>query len=244
MPWTRKRDVAELARLVLEDADELLADDLALLLGLGRRRRAGRGTAPAASTWTSGTWKWPPNVSTTCSASFSRSRPWSTKTHVSWSPTALWTSSAATAESTPPESAQSTRSVPTCGADALDLLLDHGGRRPRRAARRRRRRGSSSGPPGRAACARPRGGTGRRRARARRPRTRRSASTRTTATTRAPVGRRVDGVAVAHPDGLLGRRGRGRAPPVRRSSVGLAELGDAVRLDARRRARSAISCMP
>ena len=66
-----------------------------------------------ASTWTSGTWKWPPNVSTTCSASFSRSSPWSTKTHVSWSPTALWTSSAATAESTPPESPQITRSEPT-----------------------------------------------------------------------------------------------------------------------------------
>ena len=66
-----------------------------------------------ACTWTSGTWKWPPNVSTTCSASFSRSSPWSTKTHVSWSPTALCTRSAATAESTPPESAQSTRSEPT-----------------------------------------------------------------------------------------------------------------------------------
>ena len=39
--------------------------------------------------------------------------PWSTKTHVSWSPTALCTRSAATAESTPPESAQSTRSEPT-----------------------------------------------------------------------------------------------------------------------------------
>ena len=48
-------------------------------------------------------------------------------------------------------------------ADPLDLLLDHGGRRPRRAARRRRRRGSSSAPRCRAACARPRGGTGRRR---------------------------------------------------------------------------------
>ena len=67
-----------------------------------------------ACTWTSGTWKRPPNVSTTCSASSLRSRPWSTKTQVSWSPTALWTSSAATALSTPPESAHSTRSRPTC----------------------------------------------------------------------------------------------------------------------------------
>ena len=46
-------------------------------------------------------------------------------------------------------------------------------RRPasRTARRRRRRRGSSSGPPGRAACAPPRDGTGRRRASAPRPRT-------------------------------------------------------------------------
>ena len=104
----------------------------ALLLGVGRRPRAARGSAPAASTWTSGTWKWPSKVSTTCAASSLRSRPWSTKTQVSWSPTALWTSSAATAESTPPESAQMTRSRADLRADALDLLLDHGGGRPRR----------------------------------------------------------------------------------------------------------------
>src|SRR3712207_8203834 len=47
--------------------------------------------------------KCPRNVSATCAASSSRRSPWSTKTHVSWSPTALCTSSAATAESTPPE---------------------------------------------------------------------------------------------------------------------------------------------
>ena len=58
-------------------------------------------------------------------------KPWSTKTHVSWSPTALWTSSAATAESTPPERPQMTRSRADLGADPLDLLLDHGGGRPR-----------------------------------------------------------------------------------------------------------------
>ena len=50
---------------------------------------------------------------------------------MSWSPTALCTSSAATDESTPPERAQSTRCVPDLGADALDLLLDHGRGRPR-----------------------------------------------------------------------------------------------------------------
>ena len=85
-----------------------------------------------ACTCTSGTWKMPSNVSTTCSASPLRSSPWSTKTHVSWSPTARCTSSAATAESTPPESAQSTRSRADLRADALDLLLDHRGGRPDR----------------------------------------------------------------------------------------------------------------
>ena len=42
-----------------------------------------------------------------------RMRPVSTKTHVSWSPTALCTSAAATAESTPPDSPQMTFSLPT-----------------------------------------------------------------------------------------------------------------------------------
>jgi len=50
----------------------------------------------------------------TCSASPSRSSPWSTNTQVSWSPTARWTRAAATDESTPPESPQITRLVPTC----------------------------------------------------------------------------------------------------------------------------------
>ena len=49
----------------------------------------------------------------TCSPSFLRIRPWSTNTHVSWSPIARWTSSAATDESTPPERPQITRPSPT-----------------------------------------------------------------------------------------------------------------------------------
>ena len=78
----------------------------------------------SAFTWTSGTWKCRANVSSTWSGSPSRLSPWSTKTQVSWSPTARWTSSAATAESTPPLSAQSTRASPTCWADPVDLLVD------------------------------------------------------------------------------------------------------------------------
>ena len=50
---------------------------------------------------------------TTWSASFFRIRPWSTSTQVSWSPIARCTSAAAVAESTPPESPQSTPASPT-----------------------------------------------------------------------------------------------------------------------------------
>jgi hypothetical protein len=50
---------------------------------------------------------------TTCSASPSRKRPWSTKTQVSWSPIASWISTAATEESTPPDRPQITFALPT-----------------------------------------------------------------------------------------------------------------------------------
>ena len=80
----------------------------------------------------SSTPNWRVNVSSICSPSFFRIRPVSTKTQVSWLPTALVTSAAATAESTPPESAQSTFSVADLGADRRDLVFDDRGVRPRR----------------------------------------------------------------------------------------------------------------
>ena len=83
-----------------------------------------------ASTWISLMPRPSRNVSTTCSASPLRSRPWSTSTQVSWSPIASWTSAAAVAESTPPERPQMTPPEPTCVADPLDLLVDHRGGRP------------------------------------------------------------------------------------------------------------------
>ena len=187
-PLHEPRDVAERARLVLEDADELLADPLALLLGVGRRPRAARGTAPAPARGRAARGSGSPNVSTTCSASSLRSRPWSTKTHVSWSPTALCTSSAATAR----VDAAGERAEHALAADLRRGSARPAPRSPRpastSAARRRPRRGSSSARPGRAACARPPGGTARRRGRARRPRTPRPAWTPTPATTRAPAG--------------------------------------------------------
>ena len=80
----------------------------------------------AAFTWTRSTWNWRRNVSSTCSASPARMSPVSTKTQVSWSPTALWTRAAATAESTPPDSAQSTRSPPTWArtASTADSMIE------------------------------------------------------------------------------------------------------------------------
>ena len=105
---------ADLLRLGLEHVDEQPADGLALLLRIAdavervekqssrlRRARAEccscRGTARRPSR-----------------ASPSRSRPWSTNTQVSCSPIASWISTAATAESTPPDSPQITRPLPTC----------------------------------------------------------------------------------------------------------------------------------
>ncbi len=77
-----------------------------------------------AFTCTSGTWKCRANVSSTCSGSPSRFSPWSTNTHVSWSPIARYTRSAATEESTPPESAHRTCASPTCARISRDLLVD------------------------------------------------------------------------------------------------------------------------
>ena len=56
---------------------------------------------------------WRRKVASTCSASPARISPVSTNTHESWSPMALWTSAATTAESTPPERAHNTRARPT-----------------------------------------------------------------------------------------------------------------------------------
>jgi GMP synthase (glutamine-hydrolysing) len=66
-----------------------------------------------ARTCTRGTPKCLPKAVSTCSPSFRRSRPWSTKTQVSRSPIARCTMSAATALSTPPESPQTARASPT-----------------------------------------------------------------------------------------------------------------------------------
>ena len=65
----------ERARFLLEDADELLAHDLPLGLGVGDACEPCEEARLGACTCTSGTRKWPPNVSTTCSASLWRMKP-------------------------------------------------------------------------------------------------------------------------------------------------------------------------
>ena len=73
------------------------------------------------------------NVRSTCSRSWRRSSPVSTKMQVSWSPIARCTSAAATEESTPPDSPQMTRAVADQLANRRDLALDERARRPSRA---------------------------------------------------------------------------------------------------------------
>ena len=121
----------------------------------------------SASTATSGTLKVSRNALITCSPSSLRIRPWSTNTHVSWSPIARCTSSAATEESTPPESPQIDAAVADLRADAARSVPRRSTPPTRSARSRRPRSGSASGSPGRRACARPRGETGCRRCRAR-----------------------------------------------------------------------------
>ena len=98
-------------RLRLEDVDERVADPAPLLLRIGDARPAARGSVARASTTRRSMPRCRRKVVSTCSRSCSRSRPWSTKMQVSRSPTARCTSTAATEESTPPESPQITRLV-------------------------------------------------------------------------------------------------------------------------------------
>ena len=87
---------------------------IALRLASGSVTPASRSrNRSAALTWTRLTLKSRRKVSETCSASPWRSSPVSTNTQVSLSPTARWTSRAATEESTPPDRAHSTWPSPT-----------------------------------------------------------------------------------------------------------------------------------
>ena len=169
MPWTRKLASPILA--ASSSKTRMNSAPIALRLASGSLRpfsRARKRSSP--STATSGTWNWSRNAAITCSPSFLRIIPWSTNTHVSWSPTAWCTSSAATRRVHAARERADDLAVADLGADRRDLLVDDVRRRSRCARSRRCPRGTSSGCAGRRACARPRGGTGSRTGRARRPR--------------------------------------------------------------------------
>ena len=123
-----------------------------------------------------------------------------------------------------------TRSGADLRPDPLDLLLDHGGRRPRRRRARDLVEEVLQDLLTRPACARPRGGTGRRRARAPGPRTRRSASTATRPSTRAPGGGAVTESRWLIQTTCSGGRSW-KSADSSRFALGLAVLGDVVRLD-------------
>ena len=107
---------------------------LRLRLGVGhpgqRRRRSGR--PPSRGRGRPGTGGG--RSSSTWSASPARIRPVSTKTQVSWSPMALCTSAAATAESTPPRQRAQHAVGTHLGPHRGHLLLDDRDVRPRRQA--------------------------------------------------------------------------------------------------------------
>ena len=237
MPWTRKRAPASLA--ASSSKTRMNSAPIILRLASGSVTPASRSRKRAsASTATSGTLKVSRNAAITCSPSPLRIRPWSTNTQVSWSPIARCTSSAATDESTPPESPQIDPAVADLRADPRDLLVDDRRRGSSCGRRRRCPRGTSSGSAGRTGCGRPRGGTGSRRCRAPGPRRRRPARPSRTASSVNPGGRAPDAVAVRHPAGLLARQPGEQPAGLANGQLGAAELADLGALDERRRARA------
>ena len=180
-----------LARDLLEHADELLADRLALGLGVGdarelreepvlrpSRARAARGSAARTS----------PRPGRARPRGSGRGR----RTRTSAGPRPRGAPAAPRPRSRRRrDSAQSTSASPTWSRIRAHLLVDDVRRRPVGQQPAARRTGTASSRPGRAACARPPGGTAPRTARARGPPSPRSGSHRCVAVTRNPSGARV-----------------------------------------------------
>ena len=134
VPCARNSRVADLLGLLLEDRDELAADDLALLLGVGDAGAACRGSARSASTTRRSALKASRNSASTCArlarAQQARCR---RRCRSGGRRSPCSTSAAATDESTPPDSPQIDAPV------VADLA-----RAPPRPPRRRSRPSSSS----------------------------------------------------------------------------------------------------
>ena len=122
-------------------------------------------------------------------------------------------------------------------ADQLDLLLDELERRPRRRRLAGVEHEVAAGCRCRAACGPPRGGTGRRRGRARDPPSPATGVVSVEAVHAEPGGCADDAVAVAHPGGLLGRQVAEEQAVLAQRDGRLAELADAGVRRPRRRAR-------
>ena len=134
--------------------------------------------------------------------------------------------------------------VADLGADALDLVVDHRGRRPALLAAGDVAQEALQDLGAVRACARPRGGTGSRRSPARRSRRRRPASRGWRRGPSKPGGGSKTRVAVAHPALLLGgKAGEQRAAPVGERELGAAELARLGPLDAPAETWT-IACMP
>ena len=188
--------------------------DLPLVLGVRRRPPASPGTRSAAFTWTSGTRKCRPNVSSTCAGSPARHQP-GVDEHAREliCPIGRCTSSAATAESTPPDSAQRARASPTwwrirSTARSITFAGVQSGQQAARVVQEPLQHVHAA-----RACGPPRDGT----ARAYSPRAGSSIAATGIASVRAvtakPGGRPDDRVGVAHPHGLARLAGRRAARP-------------------------------
>ena len=175
MPWTRKRGVLDLRGLLLEDADELLADDLPLRLGvvdagepreeaIGRVDVDERDAEPVAE-----------GLDDLARLVLAHHPVVDEDAGEPVADRAVDEQRGGGGVDSAGEAADRAR-LADLGANRLDLLVDHRGRRPALACSRRSRAGSGSAPRSRAGCGRPRGGTGCRRARARCPRSRRPAT--------------------------------------------------------------------
>ena len=168
----------------------------------------------------------------TCSPSFLRIRPWSTKTHVSWSPTARCTSSAATDESTPPLRPQITLPVPTWArmraicSSTIDAA-DHAHVAAADVAQER----LEDVLPERA-CGRPRDGTGCRRSRRSADSNAATGDAVDDASAVKPGGRLEDRVAVRHPARLLGGQPGQQLARLADRELRAPELADLGALDA------------
>ena len=193
-------DRAELLRLLLEHRDELAADDLALLLGVGRRRRAPSRKRFRASTTTIRSPRFRPARGVT-SSRLALAQQAVVDEHAG-QPVARsrgGSSVATTLESTPPESPHRTWPSPTCARIAATCSSQEVLHAPAALQARDLEQEVRQHLPCRTASAPPRGGTGSGGTGASRAARRRTRSSRCAPVATSALRQRAHLVAVAHP---------------------------------------------